>query len=487
MPKFARPLFRWLRARLRDNLSLDLRALALMRVAFASLVIADIIGRSADYIAHYSDLGWLPREAAGNPPVLRAYFLSGEPNFVIALMVLTCVVAVSLMVGFRARLCAIACWFLVGSLHQRCWPVNQGGDDLMRNMLFFMAFTPLGARWSIDAWLKKEPILPKRAIGATTIILYGQLFLVYMVTGTMKASHAHWLSGEAVYHALSADHFVTEIGTWLYPHWNVLRGLTWLTLIVEIIGPLLLVLGPARAWFRGGLALVFVGFHIGIAATLHVGIFSAISASCWLFTLPTAWLDAVEGRLRKLAHPTVWRLHPSPAPLRWIATLAFSYILVSTVVEDRAAKTSMLYRRTVWPGNALGLKRRWALFVTPRGHTGWIVVEGRLADRRVVDFVRDRAPVSWEQPAHFYRVFRNQRWRKMLMRFRSSRHHAHTERYLQYLCRTNDDVLHTSFVLMSRKLGKRYDHGPVKRNTLGYVNCVRYRRVLEREGLTRAR
>lgn len=464
----------WLATRLRHNLSLDLRALALFRIAFGALVISDVVARSADLVAHYSDAGWLPRVAAGDPPLLNAYFLRGDPTYVGVMMVVTCVVALSMSLGFRSRLCAALCWWLLGSLHTRCWPVNQGGDDLIRNMLFFAAFTPLGARWSVDRWLQKKrvPDPPQRALGATTMVLYGQLFVVYFVTSTMKANHAHWWLGDAVYHALSADHFVTEIGEWLYPHAYLLKGLTWSTLALELVGPFLLILGPPTARFRGGLFIAFVALHAGIAASLHVGIFSAISAAAWLFTMPSAWMDALERLVRQPVTPASLTRPASPLALRIIATVVFAHVVVGGVVEDRFPAKSTFRNHFLWPGNALGLKRRWALFISPRKNRGWIVIEGVTADGAKVDFVRGRAPVSFDPPQSFYRVFDNQRWRKMLMRFQAKDKAGVLQTYLSWVCRTHDDVNAVTYWYMKRDFGAHYDHGPVQKTRIGSRSCV---------------
>lgn len=474
MERDTRKLSTWLRTTLHENLSLDLRALALMRIAFGLLVIADVVARSADLDAHYSDLGWLPRANAGDPALLKAYFIEGHPTYVAGVMVATCVAAALLSLGFHARICAAICWFLLGSLHQRLWLVNQGGDDLMRNFLFFLIFTPLGARWSVDAWRRRKEIAirPQRAIGATTVVLYGQLFLVYFITGTMKANHAHWWLGEAVYHALSAEHFATEFGQWLYPHWYVLKALTWGTLLLEICGPVLLVVGPPRTRLRGGLVIAFWCLHIGIALTLHVGIFSAIACACWLFTLPTPWMDAIEERFARVTTPPTWWRSPSPRLLRIGAAACFILVVLSAMVEDRAPKDAAWRKHALWPTDALGLKRRWALFIAPRSDRGWIIVEARLNDGTTVDLVRRGAPIRWAQPDNFYRVFENQRWRKMLMRFRSKKKTSYAQFYLKWVCLNDERIDFVAFHYMKSTLGERYDHGPPKAETRAARNCV---------------
>lgn len=476
----------WLRSRLEKNLSIDLRALALLRVAFGVLVIIDVGNRSGDAVALYSDAGWLPRASAGDPALLRAYFIDGSADYVAGVMIVTGVVAASLAVGFSSRLSSLGCWFLLGSLHQRNWLVNQGGDDVIRNMLLFMSLAPIGERWSIDRWLagrRGRGAPPPRAFDATTIALYGQLFLIYFGAGTLKASYAHWWTGDAVYHALSADTFVTEIGQALYPHWYLLKVLTWASLALELAGPVLLVLGPPTPRFRGGLAVTFFAFHIGIAATLHVGIFSAIAAAAWLFTLPSPWMDGLDRRAGALGEAR----RRSALVLRVVAVLTFGYLLVSTAAEDYLDEKSATRRHALWPGDALGLKRRWALFVSPRVDRGWILVRGLRTDHREIDFVRDGAPLSWERPAHPYLAFRNQRWRKALMRFRSEKVAGWTQLYLRWLCERHGDLEQVSYVYMKRDLGPRYDDGPLIPEEVARRDCPPDRRRPREARATSAR
>lgn len=480
----------WLSTRLFENLAIDLRALALLRMAFGMLVIVDVYNRSADVVALYSDGGWLPRASAGQPALLRAYFWGGSPAWVTGVMIATAVVALLLFFGFSSRLAALGCWFLVGSLHQRNWLVNQGGDDVIRNMLFFMALTPIGARWSIDRWLasrRGDDMPPARVFDPTTVVLYGQLFLIYFVAGVLKAHFAHWWTGDAVYHALSADQFVTATGRWLYPRWYLLKGLTWASLALELIGPFLLVLGPRRAWFRGGLALAFVAFHAGIAATLYIGIFSAISAAAWLFTLPSSWMDRLEKLVGAPKTADGVRRDVSVLPLRVAAVVVFAHLLIATLAEDRLPEASAARSYVLWPGDALGLKRRWALFVSPRRERGWIVVRGVLADRREIDFVRGGAPLTWERPENHYLAFENQRWRKVLVRFRSQKTVGFARMYLRWLCESHEDLASVSYVFMKRDLGPRYDDGPLSREDVVSRDCVLDRRKLREAQATSAR
>ncbi|MEO0665168.1 MAG: sodium-dependent bicarbonate transport family permease, partial [Pseudomonadota bacterium] len=56
-----------------------------------------------------------------------------------------------LLLGLFTRPVTFLLWTMLTALHLRQGWVIQGGDDLLRNFLFFSLFLPLGRRWSLDA------------------------------------------------------------------------------------------------------------------------------------------------------------------------------------------------------------------------------------------------------------------------------------------------------------------------------------------------
>ncbi|MEQ9317570.1 MAG: HTTM domain-containing protein, partial [Polyangiaceae bacterium] len=454
-----------LREHRREALCLDVRALALGRVGLALLVIADLWARSADVTAQYSDAGWLPR-AAVTPSRFwgfRIYSLSGDPDFVAAMMVTTAVVAALFAVGWRTRIVNLLLWLLVGSLHARNGPVLQGGDKLLLNFLFWFLFLPIGSCWSLDARRRREPA-PQRVHGAPAVAIYVQLFLVYAVTGSLKLKQAHWLSGEGVYHALSADFFVTSFGRALYPHWHLLQVLSWSTMLLEIGGAVALLLAPPSPRLRTGLVAAFVLFHVGVGLSLQLGLFSMVCIACWLVVLPSWALDRVT---RAAPRPSLG-LAATPWLSR-LAGLAIAYMAVATAVVDLAPPVP-LRDAVAYPMRVLRLQDRWALFIGPRKTTGWMVVEARYPNGVRVDLLRGGTPVSYERPESVLDIFPNQRWRKVITNLRKAGHHQDLMRYLSWQCRQVDAVA-VRFIYVRHRVGKRYDHGPAEKVVVAEQRC----------------
>ncbi|HZO17074.1 MAG TPA: HTTM domain-containing protein [Polyangiaceae bacterium] len=432
-------------AHVEHELSVDVRALALMRIAFGLLVIVDAFARMGDARVFYSDEGFLPRSdiALHSFWGFRLYLLSGAPAWTTALLAATVVVAFAFAIGWQTRVMNALTWMLLGSLHARNELVLQGGDTLLLNMLMWSLMLPLGARWSVDARRERSP---DRVTGAACVALYLQMFLVYFVTGTLKTNYAHWWLGEGVQHALSADHLVTAFGRWLRPHTTLLALLTWATLALEIIGPFLLLLSPARSRMRLFLVVSFILFHAGIALTLELGLFSFVCMACWLFALPSWVFD------RRQKEPTEGRASP-----RWVGILATAlagYLVFATIVRDRLKDTSVRHA-LLWPAHTLRFQLIWDLFIGPREDSGWNVLPAITPDGREIDLLRNGVPLSWEPPVDVAETFPNQRWRKLLVTFRKERSRVALGRYLAWLC-TTEKVTEVRFVYMKHAPGEAF-------------------------------
>ena len=165
---------------------LDFRSLALVRILLGFCIVIDLVVRASDLRAHYTDEGVLPRGALlGDLLHSRWYYsfhyISGEPIFQGLLFLLAGVVAVGLILGFRTRLCAIASWLLLVSLHARNPMVLNGGDTLLKMLLFWAMFLPLGRFWSVDSlYYERAEKVSYVSIAAFCFVL--QLCIMYWLS-----------------------------------------------------------------------------------------------------------------------------------------------------------------------------------------------------------------------------------------------------------------------------------------------------------------
>jgi hypothetical protein len=123
-----------LKNKLTELFGFDLRSLAALRVAVAVLIIGDLISRSRDLEAHYTDFGVVPRSviALYDRWRISVHMMSGTWEIQAVLFAVTGALAVLLLFGYRTRLMTAVLWFLLASLDSRNPFIADGGDTLLR-------------------------------------------------------------------------------------------------------------------------------------------------------------------------------------------------------------------------------------------------------------------------------------------------------------------------------------------------------------------
>jgi predicted DCC family thiol-disulfide oxidoreductase YuxK len=282
-------------------LAVDLRSLALFRVALGTCLVVELAGHIPEIDDFYTDAGILPRDALisqfGQPWAVSLHLVSGQYVVQLALLLIAIVLALGLVAGYRTRVCAAGSWLLLCSIQVRNPVILHGGDDILRLLLFWCMFVPLNARFSLDRAL--NPAAPP---GEPTHFSAGSLGLVLQICSVYWfAAIAKWhpvwnVEGSAIYYALSLGQFATPFGTFLLQFPRLLRLMTFGTVALELVGPML-----AFCPFLGGavrlvIVLIFIGFHTGLGLSLRLGNFPWVCASAWLALLPGLAWQILESR-----------------------------------------------------------------------------------------------------------------------------------------------------------------------------------------------
>ena len=136
----------------------------MLRVTTAAVVLVDLLIRSTDLEAHYSNLGVLPLhvlyEHNWNPYELSVHTMSGLWQVQAGLFLLAGAAAGALLLGYHTRLMTAVSWALLISVQNRNPLIAQGGDDLLRMLLFWGFFLPWGRVYSLDS--RKKRRAPRR-------------------------------------------------------------------------------------------------------------------------------------------------------------------------------------------------------------------------------------------------------------------------------------------------------------------------------------
>jgi len=273
-----------------QRFEIDLRALAAFRIAVGTLLIVDLLLRSRSLTAFYTDNGVLPREAlfSDYSSVYSLHAISGEAWAQILLFFVAGVFAfAAVLVGYRTRLATIVSWLLLISLHVRNPMILNGGDIMLRMLLLWGVFLPLGERWSIDARRIERDRVTVSSVGTMAAVLT-QVLLMYATNAIHKSRSDAWMSGNAVIENLQADQFTILLGNAIADQVPLLRAFTHLWMVLILLSPLLIVLvGYRRAVF----ASLFVSMHLGMFVTIQVGLFPLISVAGLLLFYPSAVWD----------------------------------------------------------------------------------------------------------------------------------------------------------------------------------------------------
>jgi hypothetical protein len=432
------------RDKLDELFGADLRALAALRMGLALTILIDLVQRSSDLVVHYTDAGLLPRadllRVTGRRTLVSIHLLSGAWQWEAALFVVAGVCAVALLVGYRTRLATVATWFLLISLNARNPMVVLGGDSLLRIVLFWAMFLPLGAYYSVDRAAGRIPAPPRsRVLSAATVAFLVQIVLMYWVTALRKYDPEWRTEGTALYYALSLEHLTTPLGHFLLGFPALLKPLTHGVFWLELIGPILLFSPVLTTPIRSLTILAFVIFQLGIALTLRIGLFPWVSVLVMVVFVPSSIWDVLT-RHRPRESPAAPPLtssagHPLRARILGAGVGALLlYVLVWNVTSLPRApfRAGEAFQRI---GYLLRVDQTWNMFApSPSKDDGWYVIPGRLRDGSMVDLFRNGSDVRWDKPERGARRFPNSRWRRYMMLLPN--HLDYAPSYARYLCRS---------------------------------------------------
>ncbi len=432
----------WLQSTIEALFAIDARSLAAFRIALGLLLLGDLADRARDLQAHYTDFGSMPRSVAMekllDPWNISVHLASGKMAFELGLFGLAAAFAFALLIGYRSRVASVVSWFLLCSLHGRNPLVLQAGDVLFRLLLFWSMFVPLGERWSVDV-LRRRPGHPSTssALSFGTAGLLLQVAFVYWSAAALKTDACWRVDGTGLARALAIEQLVTPLGLWLRGYPDVMRALSFGTIWLEGFGPFL-AFSPV---FTVPLRLVaiagFVGFHLGIAATMPLGTFQYICIAAWLAFLPAAFWDRLSSWAPALAPLARRRTSTLPLVPDTMALFFIVYVFLWNLRETDPVKfRHWPPRASNWIAQLLRLDQRWNMFAPkPLGEDGWYVIPGRLKNGQELDLFRDGAPVDWAKPLLVSATYKNQRWQKYMMNLWLVSYSAHRLPYGRYLCR----------------------------------------------------
>ncbi|ELY70989.1 HTTM domain-containing protein [Natrinema versiforme] len=439
---------------------IDLRALAAFRIAVGLLIITDLALRARNLRAFYTDAGVLPLRAlfSDYSSVYSIHAISGEPWVQAVLFIIAGCFGLALTVGYRTRVATAVSWFLLVSLHIRNPMVLNSGDVLLRMLLFWGVFLPLGERWSIDARRIDRDRSTVASIGTIAILL--QMLLMYATNAIHKTRSDVWMNGDALVEIFQADHLTVLLGNVLAEQFLLLRVAAYAWMALILLSPLLLVLtGYRRAMF----ASCFVGMHLGMLVMLKIGLFPLIAVAGLLLFYPTVVWDRLTAlatragvapdlrnglaRLQRGAPrlavpllPTARAAVPSAATVTNRGRVLFStvvpWLFLALVILSNAE--AVAYTDVPDPAEDVletaQAEQSWRMFAPePTSDARWLVVPGDLENESEADVFHGSA-VNWDRPPSVDETYETARWQKYVSNMRYADNENHQSYFANHLC-----------------------------------------------------
>jgi hypothetical protein len=416
--------------------SIDLRSLALFRIAVAVIFLSDLVFlRFPEFDAFYVDDGMFSLENAHNwlkgTGGWSLCLLDGSRAYQTCMLALAAAFSVGLLLGWQTRWMTAGCWVMAVSIANRNPIVCNYGDTMLQVFLFWSMFLPLGARWSLDA---RRNLHGKHAPSSLRVCSPGsaaallQLSFVYLFTAIWKWN-SDWLEGTAAETALQLEY--ARRAPWLdaFISEPFLEPLAIATLALELLGPLVIWSPWRTSFFRSVTIISFFLLHFSIELLFTPVLLSYICVAAWMLFLPSGFWDSLRIR-RLLREPSQ---HASSMPVTAAPSTAMSryrrrlvngvcfaclfFVLLWNLATLPSRKFEFLIPQDVrWIGHLTKLAQTWDMFYRPSRHNGWHKARARLADGSVVDVLRDGEPFAADLLESNWGYHPSSRWKLFFRR-----------------------------------------------------------------------
>ncbi|MBS1705402.1 MAG: HTTM domain-containing protein [Armatimonadetes bacterium] len=277
--------------------------MSLFRIFLGSIITLNLLLMAGDFQIWFTEQGWVPTEMVRKWGSSRWYYNPFmnvlDPTLMKFIYALLLLVAILYTIGLFSRVMGVLLLLGVFALQARNPIILNGGDTLTRASLFWMAFAPVGAMYSVDRLrqLKKDPGAPvQQASPWPQRLMCYQWALMYFTTAWAKGFGNLWREGTAAWYPPNLSEFTRFwlpgfleqqpfVGIWTYG-----------TLIIEVALGTLVFYRPWRKWVLiGGILL-----HAGIEYRLNIPLFAALCISGYVNFYDgeevQAWIDRIKAK-----------------------------------------------------------------------------------------------------------------------------------------------------------------------------------------------
>ncbi|KHD87111.1 MAG: hypothetical protein OM95_16145 [Bdellovibrio sp. ArHS] len=425
---------------------LDLRSLAVFRIAMGACLCSDLVTKLYYARDFYSDWGVMPRtywvsNFMSNSKI-SLMLANGEAWFQYAFLAVALLSALLFTAGYKTKLFQIITLVLLGSIQTRNSFLLSAADDLLRLSLFWSLLLPLDRYYSVShPTTSTHPQAQTKYYSIAGALFILQLVIMYIFTAFYKWNPTWTEDSSAIYYALNIDHFTTPVGKWFSQYEQAGRILTQVTLIWEFVGPLLLFIPWKTKMFRTIAALSFIGFHFSLAVCLNLGTFPWVAISYWLAFLPGDVWETALNSFKKIKGsqfitPTQIQGNHRLLTLELIF-VGFMSLVFTQNLADLINQRPLLPKPLRSLLMTTNLNQTWDMFAPyPIRNDGWFVLEGTYLNGETKDCLTNQA-ITFAKPSYVSNLYPSSEWRKFYLFLWDRGDRQILLPFARYLCRSS--------------------------------------------------
>ncbi|GAA0437622.1 HTTM domain-containing protein [Agaribacter marinus] len=215
------------------------------------------------------------------------------------------VIAFFFTIGFMGRLTAILNFIFIWSLQHANVLILDGGDNVMRIILFYLLFANTTAFFSVDGYRRKQkvssitlsPSLFNAFHNLAVLASIIQVSFMYLTSGMHKIMGEVWQNGTALYYILQVDEYTHPFFKELIISSDFLLLIgAYGAIFAQITYPFLLF----NRYTRYIAIFNIIAMHIGIAIVMGLFTFSATMISIQLVLLKNEEYERAYTAVKRL-------------------------------------------------------------------------------------------------------------------------------------------------------------------------------------------
>ena len=195
-----------------------------------------------------------------NNPIIARYFLFAE---ILAVL--------NAMRHLRSISAMIPVIFFSMNHYQRAWAVQDGGNNLSHILIFYFLLLMPVNKSSKDQFSLLKNEVKVAFTNSSVFLIRAQIMMMYFAAAISKIQGSVWQKGTALFYIYQSDYFGTESARNLvmkYP------GISAVGSYLSILFQLAFCFLVLNRTFRYPLLIIGILFHVGIAITMKLYLFS---------------------------------------------------------------------------------------------------------------------------------------------------------------------------------------------------------------------